>query len=373
MIASFLEQLTHNYTLQIILVGTAVLGGLSGLLGSFAVLKKQSLLGDAISHAALPGICLSFIITGTKNSTALLLGALISGIIGTVWIRSIITKTHLKSDTALGLILSVFFGFGLLLLTFIQKMPNANQAGLDAYLFGQAATLMLSDVIWMAVVAFIALLVTLVFWKAFKLYLFDVEFAKTLGYPVSRIDFILTSLIVLVIVIGLQTVGVVLMSSLLLAPAAAARQWTNRLWVMVLLAACIGLASGIWGTAISASHSNLSTGPVIVLCASAFVLFSFIFSPKRGILFRQIRLIKNRRDLKLNKALTLMYRIASQHDDITSPHGIRMLNNFRGYSKSTFKKLEKAGWVAYHNKSWSLTQEGSKKAVELYQNPVTDE
>lgn len=370
---SFLNQLFTNYTLQIIAAGTALLGALSGLLGSFAVLKKQSLLGDAISHAALPGICLAFLLTGNKNSTALLLGALLSGLAGTLWIRSIITKTHLKSDTALGLILSIFFGFGLLLLTFIQKMPNANQAGLDAYLFGQAATLMFNDVMWMAIVGLVAVGVTLVYWKEFKLYLFDYEFAKAIGYPTAKIDFMLTSLIVLVIVIGLQTVGVVLMSSLLLAPAAAARQWTNRLWVMVLLAAVIGMVSGVWGTAISATYSNLSTGPVIVLCASSFVLFSFIFSPKRGILFRQIRFIKNRRDLKLNKALALMYRIASKHDDITSPHGVRMLNNFKGYSKSSFKKLEKAGWVAYHNRSWSLTPEGFRKASELYVNNQNDE
>lgn len=373
MIESFFNQLLSNYTLQIIATGTALLGALSGLLGSFAVLKKQSLLGDAISHAALPGICLAFLITGTKNSTALLLGALFSGLVGTLWIRSIITKTHLKSDTALGLILSIFFGFGLLLLTFIQKMPNANQAGLDAYLFGQAATLMLNDVLWMAVVGLVAVVITLFYWKEFKLYLFDYEFAKALGYPTPRIDFILTSLIVLVIVIGLQTVGVVLMSSLLLAPAAAARQWTNRLWVMVLLAAAIGLISGVWGTAISASYNNLSTGPVIVLCASSFVMFSFVFSPKRGLLFRQIRFIRNRRDLKLNKALTLMYRIASQHEDITSPHGVRMLNNFKGYSKSTFKKLEKEGWVEYQNMNWSLTQDGFRKAAELYVNNQNNE
>ena len=287
-----------DYTLRTITLGTAILGAVTGMLGSFAVLRKQSLLGDAISHAALPGIALAFLITGAKDTNTLLLGALVSGLIGTFWIRGIITKTHLKSDTALGLILSLFFGFGMLLLTFIQKQPNANQAGLDKYLFGQAATLVESDVWLMAIVTSVCLVVMLLFWKEFKLLLFDADYTKTLGFNTKFIDVLITTFIVLAIVLGLQTVGVVLMSAMLLAPAAAARQWTNSLGTMVFLAAIFGAFSGVFGTAISASQNNLSTGPVIVIVASIFVIFSFIFSPGRGILFRQIRLISNRRDLE---------------------------------------------------------------------------
>jgi len=161
------------------------------MLGSFAVLRKQSLLGDAISHAALPGIAIAFLITGTKDSNILLLGALISGLIGTFWIRGIIKKTHLKSDTALGLILSLFFGFGMLLLTFIQKMPDASQSGLDKYLFGQAATLVESDVWLMAIVTSICLVIMLLFWKEFKLLLFDADYTKTLGFNTKAIDILL--------------------------------------------------------------------------------------------------------------------------------------------------------------------------------------
>ena len=168
-----------DYTLRTITLGTAILGAVTGMLGSFAVLRKQSLLGDAISHAALPGIAIAFLITGAKDSNTLLLGALVSGLIGTFWIRGIVKKTHLKSDTALGLILSLFFGFGMLLLTFIQKQPNANQAGLDKYLFGQAATLVESDVWLMAIVTGLCLFVLLLFWKEFKILLFDADYTKT--------------------------------------------------------------------------------------------------------------------------------------------------------------------------------------------------
>ncbi len=248
-ITEYFELVFTDYTLRTITLGTAILGAICGMLGSFAVLRKQSLLGDAISHAALPGIAIAFLITGAKDSNILLLGALVSGVLGTFWIRGMITKTHLKSDTALGLVLSLFFGFGMLLLTFIQKQPNANQAGLDKYLFGQAATLVEKDVYLMAIVTGVCLLVLLLFWKEFKLLLFDADYTKTLGFNTRFIDILITFFIVLAIVLGLQTVGVVLMSAMLLAPAAAARQWTNKLSVMIFLAGVFGIFSGVFGTA----------------------------------------------------------------------------------------------------------------------------
>ncbi|AEH00989.1 metal ABC transporter permease [Lacinutrix sp. 5H-3-7-4] len=372
-ITEYFSLVFSDYTLRTITLGTAILGAVTGMLGSFAVLRKQSLLGDAISHAALPGIAIAFLITGAKDSNTLLLGALVSGLIGTFWIRGIVKKTHLKSDTALGLILSLFFGFGMLLLTFIQKQPNANQAGLDKYLFGQAATLVESDVWLMAIVTGLCLFVLLLFWKEFKILLFDADYTKTLGFNTKIIDILITSFIVLAIVLGLQTVGVVLMSAMLLAPAAAARQWTNSLSTMVLLAAVFGAFSGVFGTAISASQTNLSTGPVIVLVASVFVFFSFVFSPSRGLLFKQIRVIKNRRDLELHKTLSFMYHIAETHDNISHPHAIKLLNNFQGYTKSTLQKLVEKDYVKLEGKMWRLTETGFNTAANLYTKQSTDD
>ncbi|NER13065.1 iron chelate uptake ABC transporter family permease subunit [Leptobacterium flavescens] len=363
-----------DYTLRTITLGTAVLGAICGMLGSFAVLRKQSLLGDAISHAALPGIAIAFLISGAKNSNTLLIGALISGLIGTFWIRGIVKKTHLKSDTALGLILSLFFGFGMLLLTFIQKMPNANQAGLDKYLFGQAATLVESDVWLMCIITGISLIVLLTFWKEFKILLFDIDYTKSLGFNTRFLDILITSFIVVAIVIGLQTVGVVLMSAMLLAPAAAARQWTNSLGTMIFLAAIFGAFSGVLGTAVSASSNNLSTGPVIVLIAAAFVVLSFIFSPGRGLLFREIRYWKNRNDLQLHKTLAFMFNIAKNHEDISHPHAVKILNNFQGYTKRSLKKLENREYITVSGSMWSLTKKGYKKATNLYnQQEETDD
>ena len=362
-----------DYTFLVIAIGTAILGAVCGMLGSFAVLRKQSLLGDAISHAALPGIAIAFLITGAKESNVLLLGALISGLVGTFWIRGIITKTHLKSDTALGLILSLFFGFGMLLLTFIQKQPNANQAGLDKYLFGQAATLLIADVYLMAIVTGLCLFVLLLFWKEFKILLFDADYTKTLGFNTKFIDVLITSFIVLAIVLGLQTVGVVLMSAMLLAPAAAARQWTNSLSTMVILAAVFGAFSGVFGTVISASQNNLSTGPVIVIVAGVFVLISFVFSPSRGLLFKQIRFMKNRRDLELYKTLAFMHHIAETHEDISHPHSIKLLNNFQGFTRKTLQELEEKNYITISGLNWSLTPEGFEKASNLYNQNFKDE
>jgi len=365
-ITEYINLLINDYTVRTITLGTAVMGIVCGMLGSFAVLRKKSLLGDAISHAALPGLAIAFLITGIKDPLVFFIGASISGIIGTIWIMSITSKTHLKSDTALGIILSVFFGFGMLLLTVIQKQPNANQAGLDKFLFGQAATMLEKDVWFMSFVGLLSILLLLFFWKEFKLLAFDSQYAKTLGFNIHLIDVLLTTLIVLAIVLGLQTVGVVLMSAMLLAPAAAARQWTNKLGLMVVLASVFGAISGVAGTAVSASAEKISTGPVIVLIAVFIVAISFVFSPGRGLLSRQIRFWRNRKTLRYNKTLSLMYQIASNHENKDHPHSIKILNNFQGYNKRSMLKLQSENFIQLKDDNWSLTKEGFEEAQRLY-------
>lgn len=364
-IFEYFQLLPSDYTLRSITLGTAALGAICGMLGSFAVLKNQSLLGDAISHAALPGIAIAFLLTQTKDNNMLLIGALISGLLGTLWVGGIVKKTHLKTDAALGIVLSVFFGFGMLLLTYIQHQPNANQAGLDKYLFGQAATLVFEDVKVLLYVLGVSLFVLLLFWKEFKVMLFDPDYTQTLGFNVRFLDLLTTFFIVLAIVLGLQTVGVVLMSAMLLAPAAAARQWTNNLGKMLFIAAFFGILAGIMGTAISATQSNMATGPVIVIIAVVLVLLSFVFSPSRGLLSRQIRFIKNRKQFALDKTLGLMYSIAKDHPKISHPHNLKLLNDFKGYGPKTLKKLTDNGWVEIENDQWWLTEKGFEQAQKI--------
>jgi manganese/zinc/iron transport system permease protein len=286
---TLLQSIFLDYTLRTVALGSALLGAVSGALGAYAVLRRQSMLGDAMSHAALPGIALAFLVTGSKETAVLLAGAALAAWIGALLALGVARTTRVKDDSALGLALSVFFGLGLMLLTFIQRLPNANQAGLDKFLFGQAATLLERDVLTMAAFGLPALALMLVFWKEFKLLSFDPDFAASLGLPVRLLDILLTTLLVVAIVIGLQTVGVVLMSALIVAPAAAARQWTDRLGTMVALSALFGAAAGVSGAVLSSTAARLPTGPTIVLCISAVVLVSLFFGRQRGLVWRWLR------------------------------------------------------------------------------------
>ncbi len=296
-----LSILTHlDYTLMIVAIGAALLGSVSGALGTYAVLRRQSLLGDAISHAALPGIAIAFLLTGSKTPLILVFGAAIAGWLGTLLILSVVRLTRIKYDSALGIVLSTFFGFGLVLHTLIQRTGNANQAGLDTFLFGQAATILKSDVLTIGILGGIASIIMFVFWKELKLLVFDESFAASIGFPIRVLDILLTSLLVIAIVLGLQAVGAVLMSAMLVAPAVAARQWTDKLSVMMFLAACFGVLAGVGGTIISSSVSRIPTGPTIVLCATAVVGFSILFAPNRGLLWGWFRQQRNKRSLTLS-------------------------------------------------------------------------
>ena len=287
--------LFSDYTFRVVALGSALLGLVSGVLGCFTVLRKQSLMGDGISHAALPGVVLAFILTGTRHTEALLLGALIAGLIAIGCIAAIVRNTKITFDSALALILASFFGLGLVLLTYVQRIPNANQAGLNRFIFGQASTMLLRDVYVMMISAVVLLALVVLFWKEFKLLTFDADYARSLGFPVRRINGLLSLMIVVAIIIGLQTVGVILMSALLIAPAVAARQWTNRLSRMAILAGLFGAFSGVIGTALSSLIPRLPTGPAIVVVASAIVGISLLAAPGRGLIHRALRRRQNRR------------------------------------------------------------------------------
>jgi manganese/zinc/iron transport system permease protein len=292
-----LHDLVFDYTLRNVALGSMLLGIVSGVLGAFAVLRRQGLLGDTLAHAALPGIAIAFLLTGSRQTMVLLLGAGIAGWIGTLLFLRIIHDTHLSEDTALGVILSTFFGFGILLLTLIQNQNNANQAGLDRYLFGQAAALVAANVRTCAVLGLLALTILVLFYKEFKILSFDPAFAASIGLPTRALDILLTSLLVLAVMIGLQTVGVVLMAALVIGPGAAARQWTDRLVTMLALAGFFGALAGVTGAVISVLGERLPTGPMIILALTVIVLISLFLAPRHGFLPEYLRQRRNRRAL----------------------------------------------------------------------------
>jgi manganese/zinc/iron transport system permease protein len=365
----FLINLFSDYTLRIVLIGAFILGITAGSLGVFAILRQQSLLGDAIAHATLPGICIAFIITQQKTPIILLIGAGIAGWIGTLVIKIITEQSRIKKDAALGIILSVFFGLGLALLTIVQRMPTATKAGLDKFLFGNAATLLKEDVVTMGILAAIVFALLFLFWKEFKIIVFDQNYAKSLGMNIHLIDMTLTTLLVIAIVIGLQTVGVVLMSAMLVAPAAAARQWTDRLGIMVFISALIGAAAGTAGAITSSLMTNLPTGPTIVVYLSIFVFTSLIFSPHRGLLWDWLRDYRNRQKMMTTTMLKNLLLFSEISQDPFHPHDIAALRAIGLASvHKTMRELAQKGWIKQHpDKRWALTPRGLTEAKSLTQ------
>ena len=358
------RELFTDHTLRTVALGAATLGIVAGALGTFAVLRRQSLLGDAMSHAALPGIALAYLLTGSKAPITLMVGAALAGWVGTLIVMAVIRTTRIKEDSALGIVLAVFFGIGLVLLTLIQRRPDASQAGLDRFLFGQAASLLERDLATMAVLGGIALLGLLMLWKELKLLSFDPAFGSSLGFSMRLVEVLLTALLVVAIVVGLQTVGVVLMSAIVVAPAVAARQWSNRLGVVVCLAALSGAVAGVTGAVLSSEARRLPTGPTIVLCAAAIVVVSLLVAP-RGLLWRFIRDVRSRRRLRVDAVLVDLHALAAQHEGLSHGHSEGALAALAsgGEVRRTLRELEGRGWVQrLPDGNWALTPAGLSEA-----------
>ncbi|WP_064613595.1 metal ABC transporter permease [Streptobacillus moniliformis] len=290
--------LLNSYTFKVVTIGCSLLGMISSIIGTFAVLKKESLLGDGVAHSSLAGICIAFLLTGRRELFILLIGALIMGLICVLLIHYIGTNSKVKFDSAIALILSTFFGLGLVLLTYLKRIPGAKKAGLSNFIFGQASTLILKDIYLITGVGLILLILVIFFWKQIKISIFDKEYAKTIGINSDRYRLLVSVMIVINVIIGLQIAGVVLMTAMMISPVVAARQWSNKLNIVVILSSIFGAISGFIGSLSSSLNSSLPTGPVIVVVLSIFVMFSMLFSNKRGLIYRYISRKKFEREIK---------------------------------------------------------------------------
>ena len=357
-------ELFSDYTLRTIALGAALIGIVSGSLGTFAVLRRQSLLGDTISHAALPGLALAFVLTGTKAPAALLAGAALAGFAATLCVLAIVRTTRVKTDAALALVLAVFFGFGLMLLTWIQGRPDARQAGLDTYLFGQAAALVRRDVVTIGLLGGVSLLVMLAFWKELKLLSFDADYGATLGLRMRAYEVLVTALLVAAIAIGLQAVGVVLMTAMIVAPAAAARQWTDVLGATAALAGAIGALAGVSGAIVSAQTQRLPTGPTIVVCLTVAVVVSLLFAPRHGLLSRTVADRRRAARLRVGAVLEGLEALAREHEGEARAHPAAVLRLAGGGDvEPSLAELERRGWARRSDGGdWALTEAGRAAA-----------
>ena len=367
---TLIEFFTFQYpNIKYVVFGTTLLSISSAVVGCFTFIKKKSLIGDVISHAVLPGICVSFIATGSKDPFLLIFGAFVSGWISIIVMDKIIQKTKIKEDAATGLSLSVFFGIGILLMTYIQHGGNASQSGLDTFLFGKAAALVGKDLLAFSLVAFLVLLIVFLFYKEFKLISFDPQFAQSIGLPIQRLELLLTSITVLAVVTGIQAVGVVLMAAMLITPAAAGRFWTNSLSKMILLASFFGAFSGISGAYISYTAPSMPTGPWMVMILSIIALLSFFLAPRKGIFIRQWRRISIKKQLLEENLLKAFYKIGEKRGDHFNQVAMDDIFLVRQFSSPQLtkglRKLRKNGYAKREDNSWFLTNEGFEKGKRI--------
>lgn len=350
---------------RFVAIGSVLLTASSAIVGTFTFLHKKSLVGDAIAHAVLPGICLGFILSGTKNPVYLIIGAFITGWISLLAVEFITRRSRIKDDTAIGLILSVFFGIGILMLTVIQKTGNAAQSGLDHFLFGKAAALVGEDLFTFGVVAVILLIAVFLLFKEFSLLAFDKDYAQAIGLPVKWIQLTLTSLIVLAVVIGIQAVGVVLMAAILITPAAAARFWTNKINVMVFMASIFGALSGLSGAYISYIAPAMPTGPWIVIVISTIAFISFFFAPKRGVISRMIRQNAIRKTINDENVLKVLYNLGEESKNFFSARTLEEIISRRKFSVDVLlkvlRRLQAQGYTKRSGNHWMLTEEGKTR------------
>ncbi|AEA44485.1 metal ABC transporter permease [Fluviicola taffensis] len=266
-----------DLSIWIVFIGTALIGICAALVGTFTFLQKKSLIGDAISHAILPGIVLAYMATGYRSTAVLMLGAFIAGWLATQQISWLQRKTKLKSDTIVAATLSIFFAFGLALLSYIQGRPDDGQAGLSDFLFGKIAALNLTDLILFSIVSFV--IITMVFfrYRVMFSFAFNKEFMISKGFSIRWNDFILNSMTILVVAMGVQAVGVVLMSALLIIPVLTARMLTYKFNQLIILALIFGTFSSLVGSFISILGRNIPTGPCIILVLSlCAIIVAFI-------------------------------------------------------------------------------------------------
>ncbi|TWT55756.1 Manganese transport system membrane protein MntB [Thalassoglobus neptunius] len=367
--------LLQDYNTRVVVFGTTLLGCAAGIVGSFTLLRRRALMGDALSHATLPGICIAFLLATKmgydgKSLSVLLLGATVSGILGMLTILWIRKTTQLKDDAALGAVLSVFFGAGVALLGIVQQVSGGHSAGLEAFIYGKTASMNVADAKTITMAAFGSIGLCLVFFKELKLLCFDEKFAGSRGFPVMFLDILLMMTVVVVTIVGLQAVGLVLMIALLVIPAAAARFWSDEMSNMAWISAGLGMVSGMLGAEFSAVFSRLPSGAMIVLICTAFFAISLIFGSKHGLLIRGLRRVRLNRRIDREHLLRAVYeKLESGQGEVGKGVSFNELMKKRSWSerrlRGSIRREQNAGLVSFEDQYVTLKAPGIAEASRL--------
>lgn len=373
-------QVPHNTA--VVLRGTTMLGFACGVVGSFLLLRKRSLVADALSHAALPGVAVAFLLTvwlgsafaldlQPRSLAVLIPGAAAFGMLGVFCVHLLTRVPRVKEDAAIGVVLSVFFALGVVLLGAIQRMPVGQVAGLNQFIFGQAATMSRSDANTIGIIALIVTAIAALAFKELKVLCFDPQYTHSLGWPTLALDSLLLAMVTTLTVIGLSAVGALLMVALLIIPAAAARFWTQRLLVMTILAAVIGALACHVGTACSAAIDRLPTGPAIVMACGALFIVSMLGAPQRGLISAAMQQMSLRRTVARQHLLRAMY----EHEEVareTETSSVATLADLlqrRAWTGPALMRLVRRalrkGEVREANGGYTLTAEGHEAAARI--------
>jgi len=348
-----------------VMFGTALLGSMAGIVGSFAVLRGRSLVGDMLAHSALPGIGLAFLILGSRSMLGLSVGALASGLLAIGAVTVIARWTRTKEDAAIGIVLSTFFGAGVVLLSIVQKPGIAgNKAGLDSYLFGEPGNMLTGDLVILSGVGAAVLLVVALLFKEFKLVCFDIDFAQSQGWPTLMLDLLMMASLAVVTIVGLPIVGVILMAAMIILPAATARFWTNRLHLMLLLAAGFGLAAGPLGTYFG---KGLPAGASIVLAGASFFVISVLLAPQRGVLAQVLAEYQLRKRMTREHLLRSLYELSESNLPELTKLSLKSVRDYRHWvslEKLLEQEVEK-GTILRDAEHVQLTPLGLRRASEL--------
>lgn len=358
----------------------------AALVGVIAFLRKQSLIGESLSHASFPGVIIGVFISGglsLGNESWMWLpiitvaGAFFSALLGLWLIHFLVRKTKIHSDAALCFILSTFFGIGLTLASRVQFVYPALYKQSLGYLYGQAATMTDVHILIYGILSLMIIAMVILFYKELQVLTFDSDFARSIGVRVNIIDTIVFILITLAIVVGIRSVGVVLMSAMLIAPPVAARQYTHRLWVMLALAGVFGVISGFFGNYFSVELTNylatlypttrlaFPTGPMIVMVATIICIFSLLFAPERGLFVRLTRVAYFRYQCLCENILKAMWRSGPENE-----HTIAQLKRFQTasslYLRFILMRLAHNGWVERTREDfYRLTADGIHRAAHI--------
>jgi manganese/zinc/iron transport system permease protein len=347
-------------------IGSALLGGAAGVAGSFAVLRRRSLVGDMLAHASLPGVCLAFIITGSRDLFGLSIGALVSGLAAIGLMTVVVRWTRTKEDAAIGVMLSAFFGLGIALLSVVTRSTaGGNSSGLNSYLFGEPGNMVDRDLLLLTIVAAAVLLLVALLFKEFKLVAFDADFAQSQGWPTMWLDLAMMAAVAVVTIVGLPIVGVILMAAMIIMPAATARLWTNRFHSLLILAGIIGVATGGVGVRIS---GDLPAGPIIVLVGAGLFAFSLLAAPHRGIIARLWSETRLRLRIEREHLLRSLYELNEPVLPKVAPVEFTRLAAYRHWRPWMLRWLveegERRGLLAQTNGNVKLTPLGLRRAAD---------